>query len=391
MSDDPPPPDSARWREPIAAFGVVVAGLAAVSVLASVWAPMASYLLLVAAAIFIAVPYVILRRSDADFRRFGIDLDEIPLKHIGLGLAVCAVIFPLYAVGYHVWETSFQERDFEPAVDNYRQWPVELDTPSVTGERDRAIQIRTFANRLHLEWTDTGEPATSVLVEGDRRFRWRLDGDLSAIHGDPHWFDEPDAIPAPHRARGVEPAPWKRWLIAPAPPSLDGRLILTAPAQVGPDGMPNRLEFRVLPLPDTEPPQVYVGTSRHPPDEAIVIERTHWWLLLWALTHLLLIALPEEYFYRGYLQTRFSDLFGDTDDPTTFLGISRANFLTSGLFAVGHVLVPVAGSFSLARASVFFPSLLFGWLRERTGSIIASTVFHAGANMMVLVLAVHYF
>ena len=41
--------------------------------------------------------------------------------------------------------------------------------------------------------------------------------------------------------------------------------------------------------------------------------------------------------------------------------------------------------------SVFFPSLLFGWLRERTGTIVTPMVYHAGCNLMVLFVGTHYY
>ena len=393
MSDDETQHDGVTWREPILAFVAVVVGLALASLLAAVWGPLANYLLVIAAAIFISVPYFILRRRDADFHRFGIDLERIPLKQVGIGLALALAIFPFYALGYHVWEVSQQEREFAPDLDNYRQWPVELNTRSVIAEHERVIQIRTFANRLHLEWIDVDEPTTSMLVEADHRFHWQLSGALSAVHADAEFLEDRSTIPLPYRPPGAEPAPWTEWLIAPVPNGDAGRLTLSPHAQVGTEKLPTKLEFQLITPTGADPPPILLGTTPQDADEPIEIRRTYWWLLLWSLTHLLLVALPEEYFYRGYLQTRFNDLFGGghSDTPRTFLGFSRANWLTSALFALGHVLVPVAGSFSLARAAVFFPSLLFGWLRERTGSIIAPVVFHAAANMMVLILAVHYF
>jgi membrane protease YdiL (CAAX protease family) len=40
----------------------------------------------------------------------------------------------------------------------------------------------------------------------------------------------------------------------------------------------------------------------------------------------------------------------------------------------------------ITRLAVFFPALLFGWLRARTGGIGASVVFHALCNLYVLSL-----
>lgn len=87
------------------------------------------------------------------------------------------------------------------------------------------------------------------------------------------------------------------------------------------------------------------------------------------------VALPEEAFYRGYLQTSL-----DKRWPPRFriLGadVGLALFVTSLVFAAGHVLTEPF----LGRLAVFFPSLLFGWLRLKTGGIGASMVFHAACN-----------
>jgi membrane protease YdiL (CAAX protease family) len=95
-----------------------------------------------------------------------------------------------------------------------------------------------------------------------------------------------------------------------------------------------------------------------------------------ALGQLVVIALPEEAFYRGYLQSRLDDawaprvrIFGAQVGP--------ALFVASAIFALGHM----ATIHQPARLAVFFPSLLFGWLRARTGGIGASLFFHAACNL----------
>jgi membrane protease YdiL (CAAX protease family) len=91
---------------------------------------------------------------------------------------------------------------------------------------------------------------------------------------------------------------------------------------------------------------------------------------------LVIIALPEEAFYRGYLQTRIDDAFtvrwrilGATVGP----GI----VIASVVFALGHV----ATIRDPSRLAVFFPALVFGWLRARTGGVGASVAFHALCNI----------
>ena len=106
---------------------------------------------------------------------------------------------------------------------------------------------------------------------------------------------------------------------------------------------------------------------------------------------LVIIALPEEAFYRGYLQSRLDEAmpgFGWRRDPASgvmvptrlrFLGasIGPALLVTSVIFALGHF----ATIREPARLAVFFPSLVFGWLRYRTGGIGAGIAFHAMCNV----------
>jgi hypothetical protein len=91
---------------------------------------------------------------------------------------------------------------------------------------------------------------------------------------------------------------------------------------------------------------------------------------------ILVIALPEEAFYRGYLQSRLDEAF---PRKVRFLGaqIGLALLIASLIFALGHLATirqPV-------RLAVFFPSLVFGWLRARTGGVGASIAFHAMCNL----------
>jgi len=91
----------------------------------------------------------------------------------------------------------------------------------------------------------------------------------------------------------------------------------------------------------------------------------------------LVIALPEEAFYRGYLMTALDDCWGT---PWT---IAKAKLgwgwiLSSALFAVGHALTIT----NVERLAVFFPALLFGWLRARTRGIGAPALFHVLCNVL---------
>jgi len=97
-----------------------------------------------------------------------------------------------------------------------------------------------------------------------------------------------------------------------------------------------------------------------------------------AFGQLVIIALPEEAFYRGYVQSRLDGAMGPAF-RVRVLGtdVSLAIVVTSALFALGHL----ATIHSPVRLAVFFPSLLFGLLRARTKGIGAGVLFHAMCNV----------
>lgn len=95
-------------------------------------------------------------------------------------------------------------------------------------------------------------------------------------------------------------------------------------------------------------------------------------LPLLVLGQVFVVALPEEFFFRGFLQGRLQEV----------LPAPLALFLAALLFALGHLLV----GFEPGTLAVFFPGLVFGLLRYRTGSILAGTLFHASCNLLIDVL-----
>jgi membrane protease YdiL (CAAX protease family) len=100
---------------------------------------------------------------------------------------------------------------------------------------------------------------------------------------------------------------------------------------------------------------------------------------------LLVIALPEEAFYRGYLQTRLDDAWGAR---FRLLGatVGPGLVVSAAIFALGHLATEVHPN----RLAVFFPALLFGWLRARTGGIGSALLVHASFNLFASYLARSY-
>lgn len=94
----------------------------------------------------------------------------------------------------------------------------------------------------------------------------------------------------------------------------------------------------------------------------------------------LLYPLLEEFIFRGLIQ---GGLRKYRPCRKSRKGISVANVLTSILFAALHLIAhPV-----LWAASVFVPSVLLGYFRDRYKSLIPSMVLHVGFNFGYFVIA----
>jgi membrane protease YdiL (CAAX protease family) len=104
------------------------------------------------------------------------------------------------------------------------------------------------------------------------------------------------------------------------------------------------------------------------------------------LTQVLGIAMPEEMFYRGFAQTALDKGF-QRHFRVLGANLGPGLFLSSLIFALGHF----ATNTHAARLAVFFPSLVFGWLREKSGGIGAPVLFHALCNLYSAYLAEGYF
>jgi membrane protease YdiL (CAAX protease family) len=107
---------------------------------------------------------------------------------------------------------------------------------------------------------------------------------------------------------------------------------------------------------------------------------------LLAFFQLLVVAVPEELFFRGYLMERLEQRW---PARRQILGapVGLALVVSSALFAIGHLAVIP----NPQRLAVFFPALLFGWMRARTGSIAAGAAYHALCNLVADVLHTSYF
>jgi membrane protease YdiL (CAAX protease family) len=100
---------------------------------------------------------------------------------------------------------------------------------------------------------------------------------------------------------------------------------------------------------------------------------------------LLLVSIPEELFFRGWFQSRMNSLF---EPKWNIFGIRLgwSWLLTALVFAAAHSVI----NYQWWHFAIFFPGLLFGWLREKTGSITAASLWHCLGNIAVYWIGISY-
>ncbi len=109
------------------------------------------------------------------------------------------------------------------------------------------------------------------------------------------------------------------------------------------------------------------------------LPRNLWWIPLFLVIHILAVALPEEYFFRGFVQKKLTPHLGTVRVPWIRLEFSWAVVVGAALFALIHLAtIP-----SPTRLSVFFAGILFGILYERTDSLTVPILLHATSNLLL--------
>lgn len=133
------------------------------------------------------------------------------------------------------------------------------------------------------------------------------------------------------------------------------------------------------------PDLVIAGVNAEPQDQPIAASPGLFWLLSWLFTQLLVVALPEEMFFRGYVLGRLRQIW---QPRRRILGtpFGLAHVLSAGLFALIHLVVIPAPQ----RLLVFFPALIFAWLAERSRGVFAPSLHHALANVTQTALLLLY-
>ncbi len=377
-SPEPQTPPNARRRlliEALVVFAISALLTRVLSDLAGVSGLIAQYLFTLVAAVFLAIPYTILTRKERSFDAHALTWQGWPKGLALAGLLTVLTAAPFFG-GYHWWRTDVEKQRFEFSLDNYLQLPLALEgRPADPDPRQGpAVRLWRDGHRLYATWT-----------VGPGRHRLDLDfgaqdGTVEVLQGQRHIAGGPirrsgspaasltlsstTRQPVLHRALMRVKNTDKLSVTV----KLDGRPITAKALRLGGG----------LAAPDD------VGTLNA--QGALDLDRSVGWVWLLIIAQVVLVAFPEEYFYRGYLQTTLDEAV----PGRLHLGplhLSPAIVITSALFGIGHFII----NFHPSRLAVFFPSLLFGWLRDRTGTIFTCVIYHAACNLLVEAATHHYF
>lgn len=95
---------------------------------------------------------------------------------------------------------------------------------------------------------------------------------------------------------------------------------------------------------------------------------------------IVLYPMAEEWLFRGLIQR---GLYASVTGKRQKWGLSAANGITTALFVSAH-LITLDMNLALLVAA---PSLLFGWFRDRYGSILPGFVLHSSYNLFYFAMA----
>lgn len=342
---------SSRVIEVLLVFGMVAGLTVGLDALANVVPFIGNNLLTLVAAVFLAVPIIVLRsmkRHDSEYGLGFYDVGKVARWAGGLTLVTLIGFVP----AFHIYHSEIRGFSFEPNP-GLLTGPSDrlLGAPRDTDDGD--VHIYSAGEWVVARWTPKDGPWSLRMQAGESvTFRGNERSEIVR--------DDVEAHPA----------------IVQAVPIGSGTVQVLATQS----GEPIAQEQYVLGAAN-KPNNRWLGDGASLPIN-------YWWILTMFIVQLVLVALPEEFFYRGYLQERLSEGIG----RKKILSIGPVYLtwpivIVSALFAIGHLVI----GWDPMRLLVFFPSLLFGFLRDRTDGISSSVVYHAACNMMVHLAASFYF
>ncbi|MEC8025676.1 MAG: MrtP family glutamic-type intramembrane protease [Myxococcota bacterium] len=344
------PSDSDILKEAFGVWGLSVLIIALLGVIAQMVPIIADNLLAFVAATFLYLPAWALWRRRLELHDFGLTAQPVRLGLFYLFLATI-ISLPPFIFGWSLYQTHVKNKAvdlnlekmyrFDRILDGRPEFPLDTSKLSVWIEGEYLVLVwpgdGPVEVNIRLGPPERGVPMKQVqgLSISDDGLRFGSRGRLEVkMNGDSTW-SRPNAGGLRFSVRQTQSI----------------RIDANHPIATG----------------------RWAAASDNPIEE----KRTYWWWLLMLVNQLVLVALPEEWFFRGYLQKRFDQVWTPT---WRILGtnLGWGWIASSTMFALGHLI----HNTSPDRLAVFFPSLLFGWLRARTGSVLAPTIYHAVCNVL---------
>jgi len=139
---------------------------------------------------------------------------------------------------------------------------------------------------------------------------------------------------------------------------------------------------------------ILIGMVLCPIVVAIIRKSLTFEIIAWDSYFLFMVGFGEEIKYRGYFQSRVNEEYGR---PWEILGIrfGPGLIVVSVLFGLSHIgqfgtFNPFEGQFNInpwMGLQAFFGSLFFGLIREKSGSVISSSIAHGVPNAFGQTLA----
>lgn len=403
---------SRRWREVLTLYLIMTLGTLLVDQIAQVWSPFAGLSVLIVALGFIFLPTEYLLARGESPKLFGIG-SQIPLNsetlivtgadngsknedlaHIDQtkdlfktnpettlqrswrctkeALWISLLVFPLFMGGSHLWRT-WQGQDAHLSSRALLRWNEEFRGFSYQPLSQGTIHIGTSADRMRLRWKlKPGEKEFRAHIRfgeiKERDLRTQLSKVLSKSSGI-------RLIRPNKRQHRLEKADFRDGVTWTIIGKTSGFILFsTEREQVSVRAFIDKKEV--------SSDRYRLGEFSAMINEHPTITRDYSWLWSVFFIQLFLVGLPEEIFYRGYLQTRLDSLIGK--DQLTF-GVYfnwSSTVLCSLLFAIAHLVTIPHPS----RLAVFFPSLLFGWMRRAYRDTLSPAIFHALCNVLSQIL-----
>ena len=104
----------------------------------------------------------------------------------------------------------------------------------------------------------------------------------------------------------------------------------------------------------------------------------------WLFYQFMYIALSEEVFFRGYVQSNILKLTTPAMNKLPRLHQWTSIVISAACFTVAHIIVQA----QVISVLIFLPGLVLGWLFIRARSLLAPILFHGLANASYLVMAI---